>query len=462
MDREHQFDGSPGSLGSDPYGLTSVLEGCAKTAAVDPALESDETLMSAAVALERAREDVETALARVLGRLDTTAATDVAVGMRPGAWLAWEADTNISKCRHRASVAKRLGWFSEFTEALGVGQVLFHHAEVLASVANRRNRDGLRTAQQVLIEWAQRFRFEQWAAMVRQLATDLDADGAFDPNDDPARNRLRLRDNRNGTIDITGLLNATSAVTVTQGLDAIADELAIGHSHDRDHDPDLPIPTRSQLLAEALTEAVRRARAVDVNTSRPPRIEATIIIEEDPEPHCHAGSSGGESAASESATRDDAASDAAPGGGGRSGPPRIRVRDLSGRIVATGTADALLVDADMRAFILDADGNPLWLGDKVRFATPAQKHALAVRDGGCIFPGCDMPPQWCDAHHQPGWKPDGRTDIDKMFLACRRHHGVTHRRGWTCEPDPQRPQHWIWTTPTGRRLHSQRQHRQPH
>ncbi|MEZ5267111.1 MAG: hypothetical protein R2789_00575 [Microthrixaceae bacterium] len=45
-----------------------------------------------------------------------------------------------------------------------------------------------------------------------------------------------------------------------------------------------------------------------------------------------------------------------------------------------------------------------------------------------------------------------------MFLLCRHHHVVTHRAGWALDGDPERPQHWMWTTPTGRVLASQRQH----
>jgi hypothetical protein len=180
---------------------------------------------------------------------------------------------------------------------------------------------------------------------------------------------------------------------------------------------------------------------VDLNSTRQPEVEATIIIEEDRDAGLF-----------DDLKRDSGANDEHPG---------IRCRDHSGRVIPMSVAETLLVNPVVRGLLLNGDGVPLYLGDKVRFATPDQKAALAVRDGGCIFPGCDMPPAWCDAHHQPAWKPDGLTDIDKMFLTCRRHHGITHRRNWRCEPDPDRPQQWIWTTPTGRELHSQRQHRRP-
>jgi hypothetical protein len=360
--------------------------------------------------------------------------------MRTGGWLAWETDTNPTKCRARVSTARRLGWFGEFVEALTDGRVGFSHAEVLASVANPRNRDGLCEVQDVLIELAGRYRLAEWSSLVHQLANDLDADGSFNPNDDPDRNRLILVDNRDGTMAVKGFLNGTTAVTVTQGLEALADELFRRYSKDRESDPDLVVPSRPRLLAEALAEALRRAAATELGSTKQPTVEATIIIEHDPE-------------------RD--VFDDLENMTGQGQEPNICCRDLTGRNIPMSTAEMLLTDPTIRGVLLDGHGVPLYLGDKHRFATPEQKHALAVRDGGCIFPGCDMPPAWCDAHHQPAWKPDGATDIDKMYLACRHHHGVTHRHSWHCEPDPDRPQQWTWTTPNGRRLHSQRNRGHP-
>jgi len=46
-----------------------------------------------------------------------------------------------------------------------------------------------------------------------------------------------------------------------------------------------------------------------------------------------------------------------------------------------------------------APGQPLALGRSTRVVSPAQRHALTVRDRGCVFPACDRPLAWCDAHH---------------------------------------------------------------
>ena len=67
------------------------------------------------------------------------------------------------------------------------------------------------------------------------------------------------------------------------------------------------------------------------------------------------------------------------------------------------------------------------LGRKTRVVTTAQRRALVLRDGGCAFPGCDRPPEWCDAHHIIHWLDRGPTDLDNLVLLCRRHHRLIHR-----------------------------------
>lgn len=429
MGREHTFDAGSGTgLGSDPFGLRGLLEGAAKAVGVDPTLESGETLMGAAVALEELRGLVEAASARVLGQLAAAGVTDAAVGMRTGGWLAWAADGFRVKCRQRVNLAKRLGWFALFGDALVERRVSYAHVEVLCSVANPRNRDGLIEAQASLIDCAAEFPLEQWARLVRRLATDLDSDGSYDPNDDLDANRLRVTPSGDGTADISGRLTGDTAVTVNQTLESLADELFNRFRRDAQVDPSQPMPSRATLMALALAEACRRARAVDLDSSRQPGVEATVVIDIDI----------------------DIDSEQDP-----------VVADLAGNSISAVAADALLVDPTIRAMIFDADGVPLRLGRRARLATADQKHALALRDGGCVFPGCDLAPGWCDAHHQPAWALGGQTDIEAMFLLCRHHHRVTHRKGWSCEPDtdPDRPQMWTWTTPEGRQLHSQRKHR---
>jgi hypothetical protein len=75
---------------------------------------------------------------------------------------------------------------------------------------------------------------------------------------------------------------------------------------------------------------------------------------------------------------------------------------------------------------------PLWLGRTTRIATPGQTAALAARDRGCSFPGCDRPPSHCQRHHVLDWAHDGPTDLDNLTLLCGYHHREFQKRGWEC------------------------------
>jgi hypothetical protein len=59
------------------------------------------------------------------------------------------------------------------------------------------------------------------------------------------------------------------------------------------------------------------------------------------------------------------------------------------------------------------------------------RRALAKRDRGCRYPGCDRAPNRCQAHHVWAWEHGGPTNLDNLVLLCRYHHKVVHRNGWT-------------------------------
>jgi hypothetical protein len=86
----------------------------------------------------------------------------------------------------------------------------------------------------------------------------------------------------------------------------------------------------------------------------------------------------------------------------------------------------LACDSPIRRILLDEKGAVLHSGRAQRLASTHQKRALAIRDGGCVIPGCHAPPEWSDAHHVIPWEHGGTTGIDNMALLCGRHHTAHH------------------------------------
>jgi Domain of unknown function (DUF222) len=72
---------------------------------------------------------------------------------------------------------------------------------------------------------------------------------------------------------------------------------------------------------------------------------------------------------------------------------------------------------------------PLYLGRSRRIASADQRLVLHARDRGCTAPGCDVPGYWTEVHHTEEWARGGRTDVDKMALACIPEHKLLDK-GW--------------------------------
>jgi hypothetical protein len=93
------------------------------------------------------------------------------------------------------------------------------------------------------------------------------------------------------------------------------------------------------------------------------------------------------------------------------------------------TTDAYLCDCVIHRVERSAN-SVLAYGRSVYTVPPDLWKAVAARDGGCRFPGCDRPIRWCDAHHIQYWRNLGHTDIDNLALLCSRHHHLIHKPGW--------------------------------
>lgn len=104
---------------------------------------------------------------------------------------------------------------------------------------------------------------------------------------------------------------------------------------------------------------------------------------------------------------------------------------MTGQVLAPSVARRMACDAGIIPVVLGGQGELLEMGRSVRLFTPGQRRAVWLRDGGCTYPGCTMPPQWCDAHHVDWWSRGGGTDIDNAALLCERHHTTVHEHDLT-------------------------------
>ena len=82
-----------------------------------------------------------------------------------------------------------------------------------------------------------------------------------------------------------------------------------------------------------------------------------------------------------------------------------------------------------------------------RCFTHWQRKTIAVRDGGCIIPGCGVRASWCEVHHVVDAARGGPTHVSNGVLLCWHHHRTLETSGWQIrivDGAPQvRPPAWI-------------------
>jgi hypothetical protein len=98
--------------------------------------------------------------------------------------------------------------------------------------------------------------------------------------------------------------------------------------------------------------------------------------------------------------------------------------------IAAETVRRLGCDATVARVVFDSASAVLDVGRARRVPGPAARRALRVRDEGCVWPGCDRPASWSQAHHLTHWAQGGSTDLENLVSICRAHHWKVHEGGW--------------------------------
>jgi 5-methylcytosine-specific restriction protein A len=97
-------------------------------------------------------------------------------------------------------------------------------------------------------------------------------------------------------------------------------------------------------------------------------------------------------------------------------------RSVDGEPLDPATVGSLLCDAGVHRVVTDGASVVLDAGRTTRTVGHHLFRGLAVRDGGCRFPGCDLAVSRCEAHHVTPWQHGGATDQSNVVLLCWRHH----------------------------------------
>ena len=227
--------------------------------------------------------------------------------------------------------------------------------------------------------------------IVAQAAPD---DAAERDKQNYERQQLSMSKTLNGQWKLDGRFDAEAGAIIRAALDAftLKPESILG--------PDgvnLDTTTPGFRRAQALTEMCRQA-AGHAETCRTGGGKATVVITIDHDDLVHG----------------------------------TGVADLEGGSVLSGAAvRRIACEAAIIASSLAGGGTKLDFGRQTRLIASGLKTFLVSRDGGCVFPGCDAPPAFCQVHHLIHWGHTGRTERCNLVLLCHFHHHLQHEGGWT-------------------------------
>ena len=424
---EERFEGQsaePGPAGADcqvrigrfgvpvftaPIEATAALDGLADLADVDVRALDDDTCLGLFDALEVADRLFHSTRFVLLAELHARGLTDTRLGHVVPNQAAWRHGADQRRVRRDVTTGTALRRLPDVADALRAGTVSVDRTREVCRHLNDRTVDTFSTIQNELLALMRsRATWRTFARDVAQIASYHDGSGH------PGRNRGRHPLRRHPLHDHRPLRTRQHRVRTTS-MPKRTDS-TVGRQRPRPR----PQPRRAlslELLAQAFIDLVTRGAtaASSRSGSTGPTADVTITVDLDEHTVGELFQDGtllpgptAESSIDWSSRVTDTAGD----------PLRWSAREW----------ELLTCDPTITWIITAADGHPVACKPDERFATRAQRRGLVARDGGCVFPGCDAPPNWCDAHHLVPHSHRGPTDVRNMVLLCRHHHGVIHRQ----------------------------------
>ncbi|MEU8056454.1 DUF222 domain-containing protein [Microbispora bryophytorum] len=94
----------------------------------------------------------------------------------------------------------------------------------------------------------------------------------------------------------------------------------------------------------------------------------------------------------------------------------------TGQMLPVSSVHRLARTSALVRLVMDAEGQVLDMGRKVRLATPAQRRAVYARYATCWIDGCPLPATMCQIDHADNWSTGGLTDLKLLGPACQFHN----------------------------------------
>jgi Domain of unknown function (DUF222)/HNH endonuclease len=440
MDSNTHSTGTPDPLAA----LAAAVDGLA---AQDLDGLPDATRAERVLVLRRLLDRLEGHWLQHLATVDARGGAGAEQGQQAGSTAAWlrarlQMGAGVASGWVRTARALFRGPLTATAKALCAGELSAAHASVLAHGTQDLPEHLTREAEPVLLAAARRLDPPRLRRVLGHLRLVADPEGADRQAERRHQRRgVWLAPTWDGMVALQGLLEPEAGQTLLSALEPLAGPTSAADGR-----------SGGQRRADALAELARRAleggRLPETGGVRP---QLTVTVELDSllgRPGSLGGEGGWAGPLDPEACRRLACDGAVtrvlvsrhptspsghhdrdddPGGHGRGDDPGGQA-SLAERLQAAA--------ARLPPVLGGAPTQPLEVGRTSRVVQPAQRVALAVRDNGCVFPGCDRPLGWCEAHHVRHWLHGGPTDLGNLALLCRAHHRAVHEGGWRLARGP--------------------------
>lgn len=354
--------------------------------AVDPSALDDVSLGGHIAALESL---VRRATAAQAAAVRVFEARDAANGFgSPSvkAWLCATLGSSEREARSLVALGRALDRFPALGAAFAEGSVTAGHVRAAAAAARSLDPATVAAGDRFLTATARTLdagRFavvaRRWVATVAPAAFERDTERRYDSR------WLSVRETFAGMYSVAGMLDPEGGALLATSIDALV--ATIPHEDARTSDQ-----RRADALVDLLHVANGRSTAPAGGAHRP-----EIVV------HAAASTLLGDPDA----------------------PPATLQH---GEPLTRSSLERLGCDARLRRLLLDATGVPVELGRATRTVPSTLRRFVALRDGGCRYPGCARGTPFCEAHHVVFWRNGGTTDARNLVLLCRYHHHLVHER----------------------------------
>ena len=378
---------------------------------------SDGELLAEVGALVAERDRAEARLARAVRVADTRLSCEHDGLKTMQSWLRTHTGMKHSTASALVQRGRVLDLLPATGAAFAAGAMGVDHVTAIAAVTGRRELAAaveqgvdLGEVDAALATVAAGQTFRKLTEAVHHYLAQLDPDG---PEPDPTQERsLTITTHPDGTVTIRAELDPVGGEKVKAVLEPMA---ATSRTAGDERTP-------SQVRGDAFVQWADNTLAagtVPIQRTRKPGIAAMIDV--------------------------DALVDPATG--------QTAAQLGFGATISAARARWVACDSTVARIVMGPNGVPIDRGREVRIVPASLRQLLDLRDGGCLFAGCDAPPQWCEAHHFLHWAFGGETNPENTGLVCERHHGKLHA-GFRIERGPDG--RWHTYRPDGTEIHLDR------